>query len=246
MIIENPQLQDVPALRKLWKQAFSDTDGFLDAFFLKAFSAERALVARENNQVIGALYWFDCFCNGKSLSYIYGVATDKAYRGRGVCKALMSALHANMEQAEKGTILVPADDGLRAFYSRLGYRDFGGMEEMICFAGNMPFPVEKLTANTYAQKRRQLLPEGSVWQEGAFLPFMDDQMDFFGGEGWLFALQKDFSPEFIGDKRLLPGILKALQLPETRVRFAGKSPFAMYRGTAEDADKPKYFAFALD
>lgn len=245
MIIKNPKSEDVPALRALWKQAFGDTDSFLDSFFSLAFSTERALIAKENDQLLGTLYWFDCVCAGKGFAYIYAVATDKAYQGRGVCTALMQETHDRMTQAGKGSILVPADDGLRAFYRRLGYRDFGGMEEITCFSGEPAVPVERLTADSYVQRRRELLPKDGVWQEGAFLPFLEENMHFYGGKDWLLAIQKDFSPEFLGDKALLPGILKTLQLPQAKVRCSGNAPFAMWRGTEENV-APGYFAFALD
>lgn len=246
MIIENPRQQDIPALRTLWQQAFGDTDAFLDDFFSLAFAPERALVAKEQNEILGALYWLDCEAYGKTMSYVYAVATEKKRQGQGICKALMAEMHDCMTKAGKGSILVPADDGLRDFYRRLGYQNFGGMDEAIYFAGDMPIFAEKLTADAYAQRRRQLLPEGGILQEGAFLPFMDAQMDFYGGEGWLLAIQKDFAPEYLGDKRLLPGILKALCLPQVRVRYAGEMPFAMCRGIEEENPKMKYFAFALD
>lgn len=246
MIIKNPEQQDIPALRALWKQAFGDTDSFLDSFFSLAFSTERALIAKENEQLLGALYWFDCVCAGNNFAYIYAVATNKVYQGRGVCTALMQETYNRMTQAGKGLILVPADDRLRAFYHRLGYRDFGGMEEITCFAGDSSVPVERLTAYTYAQRRRVFLPEGGVLQEGAFLPFLDENMRFYGGEDWLLAIQKDFAPEFLGDKALLPGILKTLQLPQAQVQYSGNAPFAMWRGTEEENVAPGYFAFALD
>lgn len=246
MIIENPGMQDVPALRALWQQAFGDTDAFLDNFFSLAFSPERALVAKEQGQILGALYWLDCQLKEKTFSYIYAVATDKAFFGQGVCTALMTRLHSLMENAGKGTILVPGEEGLRNFYRRFGYENFGGMDEKLCFAGAMPIAVEKLTAHAYAQKRQQLLPEGGILQEGAFLPFMDTQMDFYGGKGWLLAIQKDFAPEFLGDEAQLPGILKALDLPQACVRLAGEKPYAMYRRAAQGEPAPKYFAFALD
>ncbi len=246
MIIDNPVPQDIPALRALWKQGFGDTDAFLDDFFSLAFAPERALVARENGEIFGALYWLDCLCGDKSFAYIYAIATDKDHRGQGVCKTLMAEAHAKMAQEGKGTILVPANDDLRAFYCQFGYKDFGGMDEVVCFAGKTSVPAEKLTADVYAQRRRLLLPEGGALQEGAFLPFIDTQMDFYGGDGWLLAIQKDFAPEFLGDKALLPGILKTLRLSEARVRFAGKTPFAMCRCIEGEIPKPQYFAFALD
>jgi len=246
MIIEHPKWQDVPALRGLWKQAFSDTDTFLDSFFSLAFSPERTLVARKKKQIVGALYWFDCLCGEKQYAYIYAVATEKDHRGKGICTALMGEVHAKTEQQGKGTILVPADDGLRTFYRRLGYRDFGGMDEVPCCAGETSVAVEKLTAHIYAQRRRQLLPEGGVLQEGVFLPFLEGNMHFYGGKDWLFAIQENFSPEFLGDKAHIPGILKTLQIPQVTVRCSGRRPFAMCRCIAGENSIPQYFAFALD
>ena len=246
MIIENPKLQDVPALRALWQQAFGETDDFLDDFFDSAFSPERALVAKEKDQILGALYWLDCEMYEKPLAYIYAVATDKTHFGQGICTAIMTQLHTRMAEMGKETVLVPVNEGVRGFYRRFGYENFGGMDEMICFAGDTPVFAEKLTACAYAKKRRQLLPEGGVLQEGAFLPFLETQMDFYGGDGWILAIHKDFAPEFLGDKALLSGILKALGRTQVRVRIAGETPFAMYRKAASGNPDPKYFAFALD
>ena len=120
------------------------------------------------------------------------------------------------------------------------------MEETTCFAGDAPVALEKLTACSYAQKRRQLLPKDSILQEGAFLPFLENNMRFYGGDGWLLAIQNDFAPEFLGNKALLPGILKTLQIPQARVRCSGTTPFAMWRGLEEEISTPGYFAFALD
>lgn len=246
MIIDNPAQRDIPGLRALWKQAFLDTDDFLDSFFSLAFSPERALVAKEGAQILGALYWFDCLCGEKRFAYIYAVATEKDHQGKGVCTALMKEAHERLGKEGKGTLLVPADNRLRAFYNRLGYRDFGGMEETTCFAGENAVPVEKLTAKTYAQRRRVLLPKNGVLQEGAFLPFLDANMRFYGGEDWLLAIGEGYAPEFLGDKALLPGILKTLQIPKAQVRCSGDTPFAMWRCEKEDFTTPGYFAFALD
>ena len=246
MIIEHPVREDIPALRALWKQAFGDTDAFLDSFFSLAFSADRAMVAREDNKVVGALYWLDCLWGEKRLSYIYAVATDKDYRGRGICTALMTRTHQEASEAGKGTVLVPVENSLRTFYGRLGYRNFGGIDEEIFFSAGTPVAVQKISAYAYGEKRRELLPENSILQEGDFLPFLDANMQFYSGEGWLLAIGDDFAPEFLGNKALLPGTLKALQIPKASVRCAGKTPFAMYRGIEEDGAMPGYFAFALD
>ena len=246
MIIENPSISDIPALRKLWKEAFSDTDTFLDSFFSLAFSPERALVVREESGVSAALYWLNCSWEGRTVAYVYAVVTGKKHRGKGLCKALMGELHNRVDR----TILVPADAGLRAFYSRLGYRNFGGIEEILCYPGGMAVAAEKLTAESYAGKRRKLMPAGGVCQEGVFLPFLEEILEFYGGEGWLLAGTKQdgkfFASEFLGDKALLPGILKGLQCTEAKVRCPGKAPFAMYRSANGEISLPEYFVFALD
>ena len=180
------------------------------------------------------------------MAYVYAVATKKEHRGKGLCKALMRELHNRVDR----TILVPADDRLRTFYGRLGYRDFGGMEEILCYPDGTAVAAEKLTAESYAERRRNLIPTGGVLQEGVFLPFLEKSLDFYGGEGWLLAGTKQdgklFAPEFLGDKAMLPGILKTLQCAEAKVRCPGNAPFAMYWSEGGENSLPGYFAFALD
>ena len=67
MRIEKPR--DIGALRRLWQEAFGDEDAFLDTFFATAFSPERCRCAVEGDSLLGALYWFDCICGGKTLAY---------------------------------------------------------------------------------------------------------------------------------------------------------------------------------
>jgi len=250
MTIEHPMHSDIPALQILWKEAFSDTDAFLDLFFTQAFALERALVAKEGETVLGALYWFYCAWEGNQSAYIYAVATKKEYRGRGICRALMEKLHSEMTGMGKSTILVPADDGLRAFYARMGYRDFGGMDEKVYHPGDASINADKLTVSQYMQKRRMLLMQGGVLQEGDFLPILSETLSFYGGKNWILAGYREgemwICPEYLGDPKLLPGILKALEIPSACVHTAGEKPFAMCRAMAGEESLPQYFAFALD
>ena len=43
MITKIAKEADIPALRRLWKQAFGDDDQLLDSFFSIAFSPDRCL-----------------------------------------------------------------------------------------------------------------------------------------------------------------------------------------------------------
>ena len=250
MIIEHPACKDVPALRSLWKEAFSDTDAFIDLFFDRGFAPERSLTVKEGENVLAALYWFYCAWEENQSAYIYAVATKKEHRGKGICRAMMDRLHEDMEKMGRSTVLVPVDENLRTFYARMGYGNFGGMDEEIYHPKGTPVLAQKLSVTDYMQKRKGLLPEGGIVQEGEVLPFLESMLTFYGGESWLLAGYQDggkwIFPEFLGDIALLPGILNTLEIPFARVCTAGERPFAMYRGATELQELPRYFAFALD
>ena len=80
MIIKSPEQKDIPQLRQLWRQAFGDTDAFLDIFFSTAFSPERCRCVLADGAV-AALYWFSCQSDGQPLAYLYAVATSQKFRG---------------------------------------------------------------------------------------------------------------------------------------------------------------------
>ena len=75
MKIDYPAQEQIPKLRRLWKEAFSDNDGFLDAFFSKAFAPDRCRCVTVEGEPAAALYWFDCQLEGQPVAYIYAFAT---------------------------------------------------------------------------------------------------------------------------------------------------------------------------
>lgn len=247
MIIEKASPRDVPALRALWQEAFSDTDEFLDTFFALPY---RCLAAKDGGTVVGAVYWFDCVCRGEPVAYLYAVATRKTRRGEGIGTRLLTQLHALLAETHKVAILVPGEERLRAFYEKLGYRSFGGRKEIAVAPAAGLLPAETLTAEEYALRRKKLLPAGGVEQVGNTLPLLGELLDFYGGDGWLLAGRVEdgvfTAPEFLGDTRLLGDIFCALQLPSGKVYTAGETPFGMYCPITEDVSAPTYFAFALD
>ena len=58
--VGKPRKEQIPKLRALWKEAFGDTDDFLDSFFETAFDKERCRCVVIDGEVAAALYWFDC------------------------------------------------------------------------------------------------------------------------------------------------------------------------------------------
>lgn len=239
----------VSGLRRLWQQAFGDTDAFLDLFFAHGFSPERCLWSEENGRVTAGLYWLDCEYRGKKLAYIYAVATDEAFRGRGLCRDLMGRAHEILaRRGYAGSILVPGEPELAGLYEKLGYRFCGGIREITCGTGE-PVALKKLSRQEYALLRRRLLPGDSVIQEGESLGLLEALGDFYGAEGLCLWAARDgeglVTGELLGETAMAPGVVRALGGSRGRFRTPGSTPFAMFR-PLEEVPAPAYLGHAFD
>jgi len=249
--IKHPSCQDIPALRALWKEAFGDTDAFLDAFFATGFSPERCCCIRDGETIAAALYWFACSCRGEPIAYLYAVATAKSHRGQGLCSRLMAHTHALLkEQGYAGVILVPGSEDLFRFYGRMGYRICSSQSRFFTAAAQHPLSLRQLDGETYAARRKNLLPAGAVLQEGPGLAFLQTQMRFYAGEDFLLAAAKEgtslFAAEFLGNHQAAGRILAALGAAEGTFRTPGEDiPFAMYY-PLRACPAPDYLGFAYD
>lgn len=251
MIIDAPAPRHIPALRSLWQQAFGDVDAFLDVFFSCAFSPSRCRCVLDGDTVAAALYWFDCTWEGKRLAYLYAVATDKGYQGKGLCRRLTEDTHAHLKVlGYHGSILVPAERSLFAMYEKLGYETCSSVREFSCAAGD-PIPLRQLTAPEYAALRRQYLPVGGVVQEVETLALLQTQTAFYAGDNCLLLCSSEDGKltvhELLGDENTAESIVAALDCTEGKFRIPGKEkPFAMYYPLTDDLSAPAYFGLALD
>ena len=246
MNLDHPTLQQVPLLRELWKEAFGDSDDFLDLFFESGFAPGRCLCAMDGDALAAAAYWFPC----GECAYIYAVATAKSHRGRGICHGLMSAIHALLtQQGYAGAIVVPGEESLRGFYGGMGYENFGGIRQWRCGAADRPEPLRQLSADEFAALRRGSLPEGGVVQEGVNLAYLSRLVNFYAGNGFLLAAVMEgttlYAPELLGNTAAAEGITAAFGAKEGRFRSPGEIPFAMYKVLAGEKI-PTYFGFAFD
>lgn len=244
MNLDHPVPTQIPQLRALWKEAFGDTDAFLDHFFSKAFSPDRCLCAWVENEVAAMAYWFDC----QDYAYIYAVATAKKHRGKGISHTLMGRIHEILtERGYAGCILVPGEESLRQFYRGMGYENCGGVTEFDAVAGD-PLPLRKLDPEEYAVLRRKYLPQGGVAQEGVNLDFLACWAAFYEAPNALVAAVwedgKLLVLDLLGDAGQAPGIVAALGADIGSFRTPGDAPFAMHRPLNDNAP-PKYFAFCF-
>lgn len=252
MTFEFPTERTLPQLLTLWKASFGEWNGFWEMFLETAFSPQRCRCITVHGQVAAALTWLDCCCEGQKMAYVYAVVTHPDHRGKGLCRRLLADTHALLKDAGyAAALLVPAEEGLRTMYEKLGYVTCTHVEEFPCAAGHAPVSVRAVGPEEFAQLRREYLPASGVVQEGENLPFLARQMQFFAGDDFLLSayLEEETltAAELLGNKAAAPGILAAVGAKKGSFRCPGdKLPFAMISPLREDAPTPGYFGFAFD
>ncbi len=240
----------ISALRKLWQEAFFDTDEFLDSFFSTAYSRDRSIAAFIDNELAGALYFFECELNHRKIAYIYAVATVKKHRGKGVCSQLMAYTHKYLKnEGFAASILVPGNKELFSFYEKLGYKTCGYINEFEVSAIGEKVKTDKISMSEYLLEREKYLPENSV---NLTTEFLNKQFEFFKGENLIFAARQEkdrlFCGEILGNIEKAPTILSAFGFKKGVFRTCGsEKPFVMgYSLTENPLQNDIYFPFAFD
>lgn len=238
-----PTPEQTDGLRTLWKEAFGDSEQFLDGFFETAYSTDRCRCITENGRIAAALYWMDCRCDDVPMAYLYAVATARLYRGQGLCRKLMEDTHSHLKSlGYAGCILVPGEPELFSMYENMGYVNFSGMDTVTAAAAS-PLALRHVSAEEYAALRRQYLPPRGVIQGD--MDFLATYATLYAGDDFVCAWAGDTALELLGNTAAAPGILGALGKAKGRFRIPGKTPFAMYRPLS-DTPAPAYFGIAFD
>lgn len=249
MTIDTPRPEQISGLRELWKEAFGDSDVFLDGFFATGFSPNRCRMLDWNGRCAAALYWFDCSYRGQTLAYIYAVATLKDFQGNGFCRRLMEDTHRHLQQlGYAGTILVPGNSGLFSLYKKLGYTEFCPMVQQRIAAEGVALPLKAVSPEQYSLFRKAMLPHDAVEQTG--IEYLATFTRLYSGEGCLFSIAQEgrqaFFQEYLGDPKLLPRILRTLGAEEGTVFLpGGEVPRAMYYSWSSDFRCPGYFGLSF-
>lgn len=250
MNIDHPTSAQIPGLRTLWKEAFGDSDAFLDGFFRNAYAPERCLCMTENEEIMAVMYWFDVSFEGAPMAYIYAVATAMAHRGKGYCTALMDAVTFHLKKnGYVAALLVPGSKELAKLYEKMGYRFFGGARNFSSLPQAPAATLRRISGVEYGALRTQYLPEGGIRQEKENLSFLESYVNLYAGEDFVIAVypEKDtaIGLELLGNCQAAPHILAALGAKQGTFRTPGKEPFAMWL-PFRDMPAPSYFGLAFD
>jgi len=242
MKIDYPPESQIGGLRSLWKEAFGDSDAFLDIFWSTAFGPDRCRCITVDGQVAAALYWFDCRFEDRPMAYVYAVATATAFRGQGLCRKLMDDTRQVLAGLGYSGILLVPEMHLIGMYEGMGYKTCSYVHEFTCRSNGDPIAVQEIGAEEYARLRRKFLPNGGVVQENENLQFLSAITKLYTGDGFLYA----DDAELLGNIDAAPGILAALGKSSGQFRCpGGEIPFAMYL-PLDGNDAPSYFGLAFD
>lgn len=265
----------IPHLRNLWKEAFRDSEDYLDCFFSTAFDKSRCRVALVKNDenisdetdsrsLAAALYWFDCTICTQRVAYIYAVSTAKEFRGNGACHLLLEDTHKHLKALGYSSIvLVPGNDALVHLYEGCEYELCTKRSRIECAGEDMGVEIREIDKEKYATLRREFLPTNALIQENENLDFLATQAKFYTGEvvftsdetisqktfllAASIAKENLYGIELLGDSSLAPGIVHALECKDGTFFTPGKDePFAMWHALTEDAMEPSYLGFAFD
>lgn len=227
--LRSPLPHETQRLKAIFSQAFDEDGRFTELFFRTAYAPERCFAAAQG-ELLGALHWFDCSLGSRRLAYLYAIAVDPEHRSRGIGGRLIEAALDHLERlGYAAALLVPAGEPLRRYYERLGFRNAGGIGEQTIEAGS-PIPIRFLAPEEYARRRRSLLPETGVQQEGACLELLAGYARLVDCGSAIAAVSDAMVWELLGDVSAAPGLIAALGLPSATVRTpGGDGPFAMAR-----------------
>ena len=253
MTIDRPTATDEAALKELWKEAFGDTDDFINLFFRLAYSESNALCVYDNGILAAALYWFDGYIENKKVAYIYGVATKKSQRGKGFSSSLIKRTHDLLISCGyEASLLVPADEGLFRFYGKLGYISCCPIDCREYTASKDDSDIQKIGAEEYLRLRKAYLPQNTLIFDNQRLEFLASINDFYKNDNFILAKNTAYDAltiiEFFGDKTYIPSVINTLGFEKGTVRSYGNSrPFAMYFPLTDSFKiTPEYLGFAFD
>ena len=260
---------DVPALKTLWKQAFGDTDAEIDGFFETVWPEAAGFCAEEGGAVIAMLFALPVeIVHGErtqKAAYLYAVATAEAFRGRGVCRALMEFAEKTLRKRYiECLLLVPADERLAAYYETMGYVRQDGCTERPPLADTPKGTAVPVTVQEYAGLRETLLFDvPHARYSRAELEYAAEELA--GEKRVLYRLECGYAcgcaavhtagasggvvrvEELLPDAGMLPALAAALGPGTYPVRMPGRGAarcMAKWLDGAEHA--PVWFAFALD
>ena len=110
--------------RELWQRVFGDGREFIDLFLSEVHKPENMLVRYGGGHVAAMLHIVEIETGYGPTGYLYAIATDPAWRGRGLASELVTEAIATLRgRGARAVMLIPSEPSLKEFYARFGFED---------------------------------------------------------------------------------------------------------------------------
>lgn len=146
--------RDKQKVIKLWQEAFGENEGDILPF-LEYINSDMLLLEMDG-ELISMLSLLKVKIGDKRGRYVYAVATDRRFRGRGFASALLShAKKVTIDAGEEFLVILPQSEALYAFYEKNGFAPLYCARHLGGRIGTEPFfETERITAAEYARLKK--------------------------------------------------------------------------------------------
>lgn len=126
MTIRFSKEKDFHLIKKLWNEAFGDSESDIQFFLDGRFNPINTLILEENGEIASMLFLIEGKMHINHVDYpsyyLYAACTSKKFRGRGFMVSLLS--EAKQISSDRGIdfiCLMPGEESLFDFYKKNGY-----------------------------------------------------------------------------------------------------------------------------
>lgn len=144
-IAENSMREEIIENMKI---GFEESDKYVRYFFDNRVDFNNCIVCVEDNKIVSSLHMIPAKIRGENgpipVDYIYAATTLPAYRLKGyMSRLLKKANRISYLRGNKASILIPANEKLFGFYSKLGYATFYKYKKIIINNSQMKSLIQK-------------------------------------------------------------------------------------------------------
>lgn len=110
--------------RDLWQRVFGDSREFIDIFLTDVLQPENLFCREAEGRVVSMAFVVELQTDYGPTGYLYAVATDAEWRGRGLAQEVVGeALDAMRRRGYRAAMLIPSHPALKDFYAPFGFVD---------------------------------------------------------------------------------------------------------------------------
>lgn len=234
--------------KKLYMDAFHDDAEFTDLLFKLFYDSSCKYLCVDGN-VVSMLFAIDVTLDSFKGKYIYAVATDERYRGKGYMRSLFEDIFHEYKTQYDFFCLKPMDDSLFDFYEKLGFVKCFKKSTVIIKDSSYFFKLKDLTdINEIKRVRKYFLGQNYVEYSDLFFKLLLSYCEMLTDDKdnpTVFAVREKQSSkikEILGDYNHLPKDFSNVPLLIPGI----DSDFAMVKFLNDNRFENKYLGFALD